>query len=90
VISAIYPNPSTSRVSVEYRLDRPGLVRAIVHDILGREVATIVDRAQTVGIHKADWTPDDGLAGGLYLLSVEVISPDGSVVSDSRTITVAP
>ena len=48
-----YPNPFNPGTVIKYRLGASGRVVLKVYDILGNEVATLVDKRQTAGIHKA-------------------------------------
>ncbi len=59
---------------VEYRLSRPGQVRAEVFDMLGRPVKLLVNERQSSGYHAAAWdgTGEDGarLKRGTYLVVI--------------------
>jgi hypothetical protein len=46
-----YPNPAAGRATLQYALAEAGAVRLAVYDVLGREVAVPVDRAQEAGAH---------------------------------------
>lgn len=64
-VLANYPNPFNPTTKVSYALAKSGYVTMKVYDILGREVATLVDEYQSVGLHSATF---DGthLASGVY------------------------
>lgn len=68
-----WPNPFNPRLEARIRLDRPSWVRATVHDLAGREVATLLEGALTAGVHPIAW---DGrgrgraVAAGVYFLQV--------------------
>ncbi|KAF0159463.1 MAG: spore coat protein CotH [Ignavibacteria bacterium] len=47
-----YPNPFNPSTTINYQLSTPGFVTLKVHDILGREVATLVDEYQQPGNYK--------------------------------------
>ena len=56
-------------------LTRPGEIRLVIHNVLGQEVATLVDRHREAGHYMVSW---DGLdadgrpcAMGMYLCSFE-------------------
>lgn len=61
-----YPNPFNPSTSIRYALPASGEVRLVVYDILGREVATLVNDTRTAGTHTAvlDGTR---LGSGTYL-----------------------
>ncbi len=60
-----YPNPFNPTTRISYQLAMGGHVMLRVYDILGREVATLVNTEQQVGFHQATF---DGsrLASGVY------------------------
>jgi Peptidase family M1 domain/Peptidase M1 N-terminal domain len=69
-VTAGWPNPFNSTVSFEIRVHRPMDVRAVVFDVLGREVAVVADESYWPGKHQISWTPSSGVASGTYLLQV--------------------
>jgi hypothetical protein len=60
-----YPNPFNSNTLIVYDLDVATRVRVTVHDIIGREVRTILDQNQTLGYHTILWSGDDSHGGAL-------------------------
>ncbi|HUI28937.1 MAG TPA: T9SS type A sorting domain-containing protein [Candidatus Acidoferrales bacterium] len=60
-----YPNPFNPTTRIPYNLSKSGHVTLKIYDILGREVATLVNENQEIGIHFANF---DGsrLASGVY------------------------
>ena len=60
-----YPNPFNPETTIRYALPRAGMVRLAVYDLLGREVATLVDELQPAGRHAARFHGDD-LQSGVY------------------------
>ena len=46
-----YPNPAGAAATVEYSLLKVGQVQLSVHDLLGREVAVVLDAVQSAGDH---------------------------------------
>ncbi|MEM7787863.1 MAG: T9SS type A sorting domain-containing protein, partial [Bacteroidota bacterium] len=77
----VRPNPTTGGASVGYRLGEPGRVRLRVVDMLGREVAVLVDEDVEAGTHRAGLGA--GLAPGTYVV---VLDTEADRVS--RLITV--
>jgi len=65
-----YPNPFNPATAIQYVLGKSGSVRLQVFDLLGREVATIVDGYQVAGTHVVRF---DGThcASGVYLYSLQ-------------------
>lgn len=60
-----YPNPFTPSTVIVYQLSAAGEVKLGVYDILGREVATLVNQWQTPGRYAVTFDAH-GLASGLY------------------------
>jgi hypothetical protein len=61
-----YPNPFNPSTSIPYVLASGGFVRLKVYDLLGREVATLVDDFRPPGDHMTSW--DAGTcASGIYI-----------------------
>ncbi len=50
-LTSNYPNPFTHTTTIEYALPAPGHVHLSVYDVLGREVAILVDGVQHAGKH---------------------------------------
>lgn len=76
-----YPNPFNPSTVVGYQLSVSGHTRLAVYDLLGREVAVLVDAVQAPGAHQVAFD-GSGLASGMYL--VRLSSDSGTQV---RAIT---
>ena len=61
-----YPNPFNPATQITYQLSEPGYVKLVVYDLLGREVATLVEDYQTAGNHSFRFDASR-LASGLYV-----------------------
>jgi hypothetical protein len=61
-----YPNPFNSSTVVGMRVSGLGMVTLKVYDVLGREVATLVDARMAPGSYTMQFNAN-GLASGLYL-----------------------
>lgn len=61
-----YPNPFNPTTVITYDVPKSGHVTLKVYDILGREVATLVNNVQTAGPHSAQFKGDN-LASGIYI-----------------------
>ena len=61
-----YPNPFNPATVITYRLEVEGRVSVKVFDVLGREVATLVDAVQPGGTYQVTFNAG-GLAGGFYI-----------------------
>jgi hypothetical protein len=60
-----YPNPFNPTTVVSYQLPEAGSVKLVVHDLLGREVATLVNEHQGAGQYTVQFD-GTGLSSGVY------------------------
>ena len=65
-LSQNYPNPFNPSTSIEYSISSESFVELKVYDILGNEVATLVNEQRTAGVYRADFNAGN-LPSGLYL-----------------------
>lgn len=65
-ISQNYPNPFNPSTKIEYSIPEASFVQLKVYDILGNEVATLVNEEQTAGTYRADFN-GNVLASGFYI-----------------------
>ncbi len=65
-----YPNPFNPSTTIKYSIQKAGLVTLRVYDMLGREVATLVDQEQNAGVYSVKFNAS-GLASGIYLYKLE-------------------
>jgi len=65
-----YPNPFNPQTSFEYSLAEGSAVQLRIYDMLGRNMATLVDQYQTAGIYLIHWDSRESsgrpAASGLY------------------------
>lgn len=66
----VYPNPFNPTATIRYELAQAGQVVLKVYDVLGREVATLVDGMQQARAHQVQFE-GSGLASGLYVYRLE-------------------
>ena len=66
------PNPFRGRTDIAFSLQAPERVTLRVVDVLGREVARLLDRSsRPAGRQLVEWAPGAGLPAGTYLLVLE-------------------
>jgi hypothetical protein len=68
-----YPNPFNEAVKIVYELPRTESVRVHVMDVLGREVARLLDEVKVAGKHELTWNPKS-LASGIYFICLRTES----------------
>ncbi len=66
-----YPNPFNPETTLRFVVDRPAPVRLVVFDVLGRQMALLVDRRLPAGEHSRIWSAA-GQASGLYIAQIRV------------------
>ncbi|MBZ0203903.1 MAG: T9SS type A sorting domain-containing protein [Ignavibacteria bacterium] len=54
-LSQNYPNPFNPATNIEFSVPVSGLVKVSVYDVIGREIAAIVNSNLNPGTYKADW-----------------------------------
>lgn len=69
-LHAAYPNPFATATELGFRLAAPAHVRLTVHDLLGRQVATVADRRFGAGDHALTFEAG-ALPAGLYVARLE-------------------
>jgi len=71
-----YPNPFNPSTTITYALPKESNVILKVYDILGKEVAVLVNEAQSTGTYKVEWKgvndKGESLASGIYLYKLSV------------------
>jgi len=65
-----YPNPFNPSTKIEYSIPEASFVQLKVYDILGNEVAELVNNEQLAGRYRADFS-GAGLASGLYIARLQ-------------------
>ena len=64
------PNPSRGQVRISYMLSETSAVRLAIYDLMGRQVAILVDGMRPAGEHDAAWD-GSGLSAGVYFYRLE-------------------
>ena len=65
-----YPNPFNPSTKIEYSIPEETFVQLKVYDILGNEVATLVNQEQSAGSYRADFSGSN-LSSGLYIAKLQ-------------------
>ncbi|MBE0663815.1 MAG: VCBS repeat-containing protein [Bacteroidales bacterium] len=65
-----HPNPFTSATTIEYQILHDGFVSLIIYNLVGKEVASLVNEFQTAGKHSIT-TSDLRLTAGMYFYTLK-------------------
>ncbi len=65
-----YPNPFNPKTEFGFRIGSSGLVTLKVFDVLGKEIATVVNDNLPAGDYKREWDAS-GIASGTYLYKLQ-------------------
>jgi len=81
-----YPNPFNPETQISYNISTPGYISLTVHDLLGREIKTLVSENQPSGNYTVSWNGKDNngnvVPSGVYLYSLKA----GSFVESKKMI----
>jgi hypothetical protein len=76
-----YPNPFNPSTTISFSLPRSGRVTLKVFDLLGKQIATLVDHDLPPGRHEAHWDAS-GIESGLYFYQLR----SGEFVETKRLV----
>jgi hypothetical protein len=65
-----FPNPFNPTTTIQFGVEGPGLVSLKVYDVLGREVATLVNERKAAGKYSVTWNASS-MASGVYFYRLE-------------------
>jgi hypothetical protein len=69
-----YPNPFNPTTTINYQLPENGFVTIKVYDMLGKEVAVLVNETKSAGYYKVDFNASK-LTSGVYVYTIQVNNP---------------
>ncbi len=65
-----YPNPFNPSTAISYQLPVASDVKLVVYDLLGKEVATLINAVEEPGYKSVEWNAS-GVASGVYLCRLQ-------------------
>jgi hypothetical protein len=80
-----YPNPFNPSTKIDYSLEKSGMVSLKVFNVVGQEVATLVNGQQEAGVHAVSFNTNSataGLTSGVYFYRLE----SGSFVATKKLV----
>ncbi|MBN2011676.1 T9SS type A sorting domain-containing protein, partial [candidate division KSB1 bacterium] len=73
-----YPNPFNPETNISYALTQSGKVRLSVYDVVGREVAVLVDGVQSAGNHSVVFSGAN-LPSGIYFYQLKTVTETSTI-----------
>ncbi len=74
-VDAAYPNPFNNHVRLTMHLDQPSMVSAVVHNIRGRKIKTLMNQSVSAGEHVLSWDgtnyTGNAVPSGTYLINIK-------------------
>lgn len=65
-----YPNPFNPTTTLSYTISKPSFVSLKVYDVLGNEIASLVNEYKQAGNYKVEFNAE-GLASGIYFYKIK-------------------
>jgi hypothetical protein len=69
-LSQNYPNPFNPSTTINFAINKAGLTSLKIYNILGQEVATLVDRDLAAGSYSVDFDASE-LSSGMYIYTIK-------------------
>ena len=83
-----YPNPFNPTTKIEFSLPVAADVQLIVYNILGQQVASLINDQRSAGNHSIFWNADDSkgmkLCSGIYFYKLKAKGNDGSEFQETK------
>ncbi len=70
-----YPNPFNSMTNVKWQMLNAGNVKIVLYDITGREIATLVNEKQELGLYEITFDAGN-LPSGVYIYRMQIENSD--------------
>lgn len=86
-----YPNPFNPSTTISFELPGAGWVNLVLYDVIGREVATLIDDQRLGGKYTVNWLASDqngrSLGSGIYLYEMKFTDSNGEHFREVRKFT---
>ena len=79
-----YPNPFNPTTTISYLIGKPGKVKLIVYDILGKEINTLINNEQKAGAYRVNFN-GSSLPSGVYFYR---LSMNGMGIETKRMLLI--
>jgi len=85
-LSQNYPNPFNPTTTMQFSLASDAKVAIKVFDMLGREVANILEGSLSAGVHQVEFNASK-LASGLYVYQINAVPTQGDAFTANKIMT---
>ena len=72
-----YPNPFNPSTKIKYSVPNTSQIIIKVYDILGNEIATLIDQEKSIGTYVLTWTAEN-IPSGVYFYQLKAVDPESS------------
>jgi hypothetical protein len=75
VLEQNYPNPFNPSTKIKWQLPKSGWQTLKVYDVLGNEIATLIDEYKASGIYEVEFNPESSIknpASGIYFYQLRI------------------
>ncbi|MFN3874261.1 MAG: T9SS type A sorting domain-containing protein, partial [Ignavibacterium sp.] len=67
-----YPNPFNSKTKIKFSIPLSGFTSLKIYDLLGQEIATLVNETKQIGEHEIEFDADKyNLSSGVYIYKLK-------------------
>jgi hypothetical protein len=80
-----FPNPFNPKTTIGFQIPQDGKVKLNIFNLLGQEVATLIEDDLSAGYHEKIWNAEDN-ASGVYIYQVSITNQSGFHAVDRRKI----
>ncbi|MFO7446981.1 MAG: T9SS type A sorting domain-containing protein, partial [Ignavibacteriaceae bacterium] len=84
-LSANYPNPFNPNTIINYNIPNDGFVSLKIYDILGKEVADLINDVRSAGSYNVEFNASN-LASGVYIYRIQVNSKNGGYTASKKML----
>jgi hypothetical protein len=78
-----YPNPFNPTTAIRFQIADPGLVTLRIYDLLGQEIATLLNEELEPGVYTRNWDAS-GVTSGVYYYRLQA----GNAVESRKMVLV--
>lgn len=75
-LSQNYPNPFNPRTKIKFALPEVSNVSIKIYNVMGQEIATLVNSSMSAGFHEQDFNAGS-LSSGMYIARIEAVGNSG-------------